>query len=444
MIIALGCITLTGCSGDDEAIIDLPGDPVAVSFHAALESETQTRATSMDLAALQNESFGVLAYYTNGYNWSNAFTPNFMYNQKVNWHTDQWVYTPVKYWPIVSGDKVSFFAYAPYDDQNASTAADNQGITLSGNGLTGAPFIEFTVNRDSIADQVDLVYASEIDKNKESVDFHFQHALSRIGFSAKTAADYGDAEVKVTAVSIKGKFHPAGVFNLANGSWTGKAPATDSITYVPQLNVHANAIDTAAQPIHDGDQYVMIIPQYFDGEDNRLTIAVTSSIGTSVKTITKDINFIFEQSKAYDITLNISQEDSGSGIIIVATPWIPVALQRDFTGFVISGAEWIPASREVKHNDISLRFVFTMDQPTGGIWEATLSNGLDFAVDQTFAETGSSGRLYQVGVKALKPAGTSDRTTEFYLTVDGKEVDTNGDGQTGRGHRYLITQRAAE
>lgn len=443
LFLALGGIMLSACAGHDEVIVDLPGEAVAVSFHAGIESDTQTRTTSMDLTTLQNNSFGVLAYNTNGNSWNNGYTPNFMYNQKINWHTDNWAYSPVKYWPTMPNDKVSFFAYAPHDDQLPATLTDNHGIALSGNAVTGAPSLDFTVNTNSIADQVDLVYASAIDKNKEMVDFHFQHALSRLGFSAKTDGNFGETNVKVTAVSIKGKFHPSGTFNLSDGIWSGKTTATSSTTYVPVLNANANAIQSTAQQLHDADQYLMLIPQNFEGENNQCTIGATYSIGSSVKTVIENINLNLEQSKAYNITLHISAVNAESGISITVTPWEHIPIQRDFTDFAISAATWLPDTREVGYNDNALRFQFRMDQPVGAHWIASLSNGLDFALDHTFAFDGSSGLTYTVGIKALKPAGKTDRTTEFFLTVDGKEMDTNGDGFTGRGHRYLITQKAA-
>lgn len=442
MLTTLGGISLFGCAGADEATTNLPEEAVAVSFHAALESAMQSRATSMDLSTLKTEGFGVLAYYTNGTSWSNAYTPNFMYNQKVNWNVDRWTYSPIKYWPIVPNDKVSFFAYAPYDDQLAGTLTDNNGITLSGNGVIGSPTIGFTVN-SVIADQVDLIYASAIDKNTEMVNFNFKHALSRIGFSAKTVGNQRGATVKVTALSIKGNFYPSGTFNLSDGYWSGKTSTADSTTYTPQLNSIANAIDSIVQPIHDGDQYLMVIPQNFEEVNNRCVIEVTYTIGTSVKTITEYINVNFEQSKAYNIGLIINVEETGYGISTEVIPWGLINMQRDFSGFVKSGDLWIPASREVSYNDVSLRFLFRMDQPVGGHWVATLGNGLDFALDQSFALDGSSGHDYTIGIKALKPAGKTDRITEFYLTVDGKEVDINGDGSTGKGHRYVITQKAA-
>ena len=440
--LALGGIMLSACAGHDEVIVDLPGEAVAVSFHAGIESETQVRASSLDLTALQNESFGVLAYYTNGNSWNNGYTPNFMYNQKINWHTDNWAYSPVKYWPTALNDKVSFFAYAPYDDQQAGTLTDNHGIALSGNAVTGAPSLDFTVNTNSIADQVDLVHASAIDKNKEMVDFHFQHALSRLGFSAKTDGNFGVAVVKVTALSIKGKFHPSGTFNLGNGTWSGKTTTTSSTTYAPALNANANAIQSTAQQLHNDDQCLMLIPQNFEGDGNQCTIEATYSIGSSAKTVTKNIDVNFEQSKAYHITLHISTENTGSHLSITVTPWVHVPIQREFADFEISAAEWVPNTREVNYNSASpLRFEFRMDHPVGAHWIANLSNNTDFALDPSYDLDGSSGLIYTVGIKALKPAGYTSRTTEFFLTVDGEEVDTNVDGSTGTGHRYKITQK---
>ena len=167
---------------DDDTIVNLPNESTAVLFHTSIEKETQTRATSLDDAALKTEGFGVLAYYTQNSAWTAAAataTPNFMHNQKISWSTANslWNYSPIRYWPNNTNDKVSFFAYAPFE-ANPITGA-SKGIKLSTNTATGTPSINFSIN-GSITNQVDLVYASAKDKNKEVVDFQFKHALSRI------------------------------------------------------------------------------------------------------------------------------------------------------------------------------------------------------------------------------------------------------------------------
>ena len=153
---------MTSCSTDDNSIIDVPTENSAVLFNTSIEKETQTRATSLDDAALKTEGFGVLAYYTQNSAWSAAAstaTPNFMHNQKVSWSTanSMWNYSPIRYWPNNTNDKVSFFGYAPYEDSPTNGAS--KGIRLSANTVSGTPSINFSMN-GSIDNQVDLVYAS--------------------------------------------------------------------------------------------------------------------------------------------------------------------------------------------------------------------------------------------------------------------------------------------
>jgi len=445
VIIALAAIGLSGCSISDDLNVDLPIESVAVSFGAVVETEApRSRGASMDFSKLKSESFGVLAYYTDGAVWSTNYRPNFMYNQLVNWNNDRWEYSPIKYWPIVENDKVSFFAYAPYDDQNATTTVYNNGIELSGKSEIGAPTIYFTVN-SSIADQVDLLYASEIDKNREKVSFNFKHALSRIGFSAKAADDYGDTVIKMTSVSLKGKFYQSGKLNLLDGAWSEyETPAAD-VRY-EHLFEPAKELDTVVELIHGEDGYMMIIPQNFEGS-NIFTLEATYTIDEELQPkITEEINLNFEKGKAYNITLNISVDPDESATSVTVLPWVDVNAKREYSDFEISTtANWSNPNLEVSYEmGETIIFNFTMLHPVGRVWKATITNGLDFALDETFAVSGSSGGNPQVGVKALKPVTTVDRTTEFYLTVDGKEVDTNGDGTIGKGHRYVITQKAIE
>ena len=168
---------------------------------------------SITTKALQESSdgFGVIAYVkgTNGATscyesttW-NTSAPNFMYNQKVNYSSDHWTYTPVKFWPndFANGDvdssqgtsetadaqggfaagKVSFFAYAPYATINsyasgdiksdlgstvtsafqtyASSATTSDGIVaISSNAYTGEPQVKYVLSDASLNNSVDLLW----------------------------------------------------------------------------------------------------------------------------------------------------------------------------------------------------------------------------------------------------------------------------------------------
>ena len=160
---AIAALTLTACADQDEfnqndvqtaAVENAPG---AIQFGTYLGKTGTTRAavtqdyskgtiTNNGTNPLSKAQFGVFAYYTGVDDWVNGqttTTPNFMYNQKIQYNDDgYWFYTPVKYWPNgidlantennnapsntareTEVHKVSFFAYAPYT-ANATPIGD--------------------------------------------------------------------------------------------------------------------------------------------------------------------------------------------------------------------------------------------------------------------------------------------------------------------------------
>lgn len=71
--------------------------------------------------------------------------------------------------------------------------------------------------------------------------------------------------------------------------------------------------------------------------------------------------------------------------------------------------------------------------PAGAIWSASLTNGLDFsltpgadnaATGETGAVTGvaNPNATYTMYIKPLKPFEGTPRFSEFYITVNGKEI----------------------
>ena len=76
--------------------------------------DTQTRSGALATGNLL--SMGIFAYYTGSNDLTISEKPNFMYNQEVKRSnaSSPWTYSPVKYWPNNPGDKLTFFAYAPY------------------------------------------------------------------------------------------------------------------------------------------------------------------------------------------------------------------------------------------------------------------------------------------------------------------------------------------
>lgn len=89
-------------------------------------------------------------------------------------------------------------------------------------------------------------------------------------------------------------------------------------------------------------------------------------------------------------------------------------------------------------------FKFKVKKPEGAHWRFTLTNNLDFEfVDESSTYGTTSDNTITFAVRARKPYTGTMRTTELYLTVDGKEVqivkgfNTNNVGPT---KRILIRQ----
>ena len=181
----------TGCSSDD--VVNDYSPENAIQFGTYVGRDAQGRASVINDAALQGKGFGVFAYHPAG-EYVNTAKPNFMYNQQVEFNSPAWEYSPVKYWPNNTADRVSFFAYAPYVQTNA---ADN--FEFSANNIAGDPTITYTVNT-VVKSQEDLLWAVDatdglpfVSENKQSItgniNFQFKHALSRIGFKVQAMID---------------------------------------------------------------------------------------------------------------------------------------------------------------------------------------------------------------------------------------------------------------
>lgn len=321
-LLAAAAVTFTACQ-KDETLSKVPQDN-AIGFGTYVGRDAQTKASVMDLGELQNNGFGVYAYYTNDSDYDENSQLNFMLDEHVTYSNSTWGYTNTKYWPSETGKKFTFIAYAPANDNtNISGKINNNSVH------TGDPTFTFTVN-SNVADQTDLLYDAIKDyQTKVTNDvqnFTFHHALSRIGFSAKTSNPTD--KIIITSISIKGLFTSSGTFNIATGDFSNPIN-TAEVTYTPTVSNTEITGSTATSITTDGN-YIMIIPtENFKETDlnnpsnyNNITVTVNYSIqvkddkmagGYSAaipKTETGTIDHIvFEKGKAYTIVLTISPSD---------------------------------------------------------------------------------------------------------------------------------------
>jgi len=227
---------MSSCSQSEDTSDLQSSVQIPVEFGSYTSKSVQTRggyAGAMGNEQLQSQGFGVIAYYTEGSEYADGLTPNFMYNQKVS--GSDWSYTPVKYWPneaqngdvdnqspaatAEAADKLSFFAYAPYTDVTVTSGAVTEnadyGITaITSNAASGDPKITYVASTD-LSKQVDLLWGtvnSEVTTWKnvigtqtlteglpykdlikptisQKVKFSFRHALSKFQLQVVGAFD---------------------------------------------------------------------------------------------------------------------------------------------------------------------------------------------------------------------------------------------------------------
>ena len=363
-MLALAAMTMVGCS-NDEVVNDYSQDN-AIQFGTYVGRDAESRAYVIDTEVLGKEGFGVFAYYHKGENtpgqFSETSTPDFMYNEQVTntgtWNdTDgfdnDWIYNPVKYWPNNVNDRVSFFAYAPWQGN-----AENSDYTLSANTATSYPTISYKVEvNDNIAvseNQKDLLYLKNPEKYmnmpkpgiNSKIEFVFGHALSRIGFAAKVLVDEVNQDptisenknghvlsklaektkITINSVKLTGPFYKEGTLSLyrdnSTEAWSHtETPSTsfswflDMDDFVEGENIFENEdVYTGQLEVNNGkyiwkdgllnksDKYLMIMPQNFTDEELTVTVdynVVTEDTGleegeSNVHNIITSVPFKFE------------------------------------------------------------------------------------------------------------------------------------------------------
>lgn len=197
--VAAAALALTACSSDNEATQSAPqlqSGPQAVAFDTYVPEVTRAGDAGVQTTSTLQASgkgFGVFAVQSDNTVYAKTQTTNFMWNEHVTYASPGWTYSPLKYWPNETDndsqsanaesnhiDRLSFFAYAPYVAEKASTydgslagvtygvaPADKPTVSAhnatSGSGLLG-------VNANDEATEDPFVWYKASTTPSESVD----------------------------------------------------------------------------------------------------------------------------------------------------------------------------------------------------------------------------------------------------------------------------------
>lgn len=284
------------CSKDDSAIpAENAVNSRAIGFKTFLDKNI-TKGVSTLPGNLQQD-FWVYAYYDSlGDHYSTYLKPSFMFAQHVVYNDSSFTYTPTKYWPE-TGD-VNFYAWTPNTSAN---------LTVT-NPLTpdsiGYPVFTYTIN-STIANQEDLLIAAAEDQDGTSgnVSLQFAHALTKVGFCARTGGDYAATGVTVKIMSITlNHIVKSGSFDFKKYSLN----QSDSIWWTPTASNTANytpniGASTGAQIGYYGNnytymelptrnQFLLMIPQSF-ANNSQANITIVYKLfyadGSATQTFTK-------------------------------------------------------------------------------------------------------------------------------------------------------------
>ena len=169
----------------------------------------EVRAT--ELTTLNLENIGVFATIEengNEFNSNNAVLKNFMDNIKVAQSSEGWSATPKHYWPSNSETKLSFFAYAPYNEFNQEILVPGTNDWSNGKTLE----INFSPKQNPY-NQVDLCVAKAVlDQSPPAygqgaaplIELNFKHTLSWISFEANYTGDIPDGcYLRIDEISLR-------------------------------------------------------------------------------------------------------------------------------------------------------------------------------------------------------------------------------------------------
>ena len=223
-----------------------------------------TRGTQIN-SVEELSNFGVSAYRhgaiptektLNEYLTDNNLKPDFFYNLEATKITDTQKFKLTKdfFWPT-DDDVLSFFAYAPYGDEN---------VELSAATVDGPQSINFKVDTD-VKKQVDLITAQASTKSHlntsvaPSVALNFTHQLTGIRFVI------GDQFLKgwIKSISLKGVY-TQGTYTIGGG-WTLDDSKKGNFTI--SYNLDKPVAGTPGEEVSASDEVFMMIPHTFAAND---------------------------------------------------------------------------------------------------------------------------------------------------------------------------------
>lgn len=264
---------------------------------------------------------GVFGYYTGTKDWKVAgatATPNFMYNEDVEKGESAWGYSPQKYWPNSTTERLSFFAYYPHTNLLKDYFGSNI-ISFPKNTTEGVPAITYNAPATSNGSKVDFLYATAMDQTKEAgtVSLQFRHLMAKVQFKF---TPYGAESVLIKSVGFE--VPATGKFSYTEDNDGLPVWGTDLDTHSINQEASGDGVSitiSSTDPIEEFTQYVLPCSL----STINLRISTDGHTYTDVPvTPANPISLVAGKVTTVSFTISIK------GITVSATahPWTPVEI----------------------------------------------------------------------------------------------------------------------
>ena len=249
LLIAAAAALFAACAQTD-TIKDVDTQDAVIGFgHSATEKATRAELNMNWFRNTSNVGFGVYGYKNDNAIFTNE---NVVCSNATSPYA--WSHTTIRFWDKAASDAYDFYAYAPFTGTNNTAGTNPTFDKTDGFEFTGINLIENieTSGADkAIAAAVEGIdYADgrlhDAHSNSPTVQFVFNHILSKLSFKIRTAIPAHNAQTNPTATftvrSIKIDFpSDNNVTWTENGSDDITGYTTYSNSYAAKTGTKANA-----------------------------------------------------------------------------------------------------------------------------------------------------------------------------------------------------------
>lgn len=293
----------------------------------------------------------------------------------------------------------------------------------------------------------------EVSKDNLSWSNSFTAELKRImaKVSLEIKNSSGD-EVKVYEVWLMNRanhFHFGGLhystLEHSNVNQTLLTPApvtieTDYTALISNVLIPENMLAPADNNINNST-YILIGTTY-----NGNTSVYTVPLGTVSGNTYTDYSTL--RGMHYVISGTITMPGTfENGFTLKVLPWNSVDSNIGFENQIVYSGSWaggtsINQGNVYTYYNESVTYQFTLSQPAGALWAASLTNGQDFKFD--YSDGGVSqgitqeGYVYKIKVTPRQLQSAPGIKTDLFITVGGEEIDINLANNTSK--RFTIYQ----